>query len=291
MGADEAPCPSRVRVSATVFLAVLLAALLHAAWNAMVKGGRDKDVAMLAVVLGSAPFGAVAILVSPPPLPASWGYIALGAAVHCGYQLFLLAAYRMGDFTQVYPVARGSAPLIVAGVSVLLVGHALDAATLLGVALISGGLIAFALARALPQARALLPALATGAFIATYSLTDGLGARLAGTALGFYGWETVLNSVVAALAIAAWRPALLGRTWREGRGVALAGGGASFAAYAIVVWAFTEAPIAAVTALRETSIVFAMVIGVVVLRERVDWRRIAAAALTLAGAVTLRFAR
>ena len=140
-----------------------------------------------------------------------------------------------------------------------------------------------------PQAAAL--ALVTGGFIASYSLVDGLGARQAGTALGFYGWLAIVNAAVFTAIPAVRRPALLREPPRDGRSLLLAGGGASFGAYALVVWSFTQAPIALVTALRETSIVFALLIGVLALGERLDLAKVASTMATLAGAAMIRLGR
>ena len=175
-------------MSPTVFLAVLGAALLHACWNALVKGGSDKRVRMGAVVLGHVPFAAAALTFVPPPARESIPYL---IALHVGYQLFLLRSYESGDLTQVYPIARGSAPVIVALVSVGFLGVRLSRMELLAILVIATGILSLTLVRRADgqrNARAGLLALGTGGFIAAYSLVDGLGARVAGTALGFYGW-------------------------------------------------------------------------------------------------------
>ena len=272
--------------------AVLLAALLHASWNAVVKGGDDKLVSTLAVVIGHAVPGFVAAALLPVPDPASWPWIGLGAVLHVGYQMFLAAAYRDGDLAQVYPIARGSAPLIVALVSVTLLGVALATAEIAAILLIATGIISIGAARAgRADPRTLATALATGGFIAAYSLSDGTGARLSGSPVAFYAWMTLLNATFSAAILARLRPGALFSLHRRAPGAFWFGGLASFAAYALVVWAFTQAPIALVTALRETSIVFALVIGAVFLREKVDLARIAATFVTLSGVILLRLGR
>lgn len=280
----------------TVFLAVLLAALLHATWNALVKGGLDKHVAMTAVVLGHMP---LALLVLPfVPLPALAGlpWLFVGIGLHLGYQLFLIAGYRAGDLTQVYPIARGSAPLIVAAVSVGLLGVTLAPAELTAIALIAAGILSLALVRRADgtrNPRAATMALGTGGFIAAYSLVDGAGARASGTALGYWTWAALGNAVLYCAFIAWTRPGLIRQLPRDRRvmRMGLIGGSASYLAYAIVVWAFTQAPIALVTALRETSIVFALLIGVFFLRERLDLAKVVSTLVTILGAGLLRFAR
>lgn len=278
----------------TVFLAVLGAAALHALWNAFVKGAADKHVSMAAIVLGHAPIAAAALLFAPAPDPASWPYLVAGAALHTAYQLFLLASYRTGDLTQVYPIARGTAPMLVAGISVLFLGVELAPGELLAVVTIGIGIMSLAVVRqsdGLRNPRAAQLAFATGCFIAGYSLIDGLGARQAGTALGFYGWLALVNAALFSAIMAVTRPGVLTRLRREGRRALVFGGSASFAAYGLVIWAFTQAPIALVTALRETSIIFALLIGVFFLKERLDLAKLVSVAVTMAGAIILRFSR
>ena len=280
-------------MTTTVFLAVLLAAALHAVWNALVKSGGDAHGAMAGVVVGHVPVALVAVLLSPLPAAAALPWLLAGIALHVLYQLCLLGAYRVGDLTQVYPIARGSAPMIVAAVSVGAFGAVLAPLELAAILVIGTGILSLAIVRradGLRNRRAGLLALATGTMIAGYSLSDGMGARVAGTALGFYGWLALGNTLAFVALTAVLRPDLRPRLLRPGwRGTA--GGTASFAAYALVVWAFTQAPIALVTALRETSIVFALLIGVFALGEKLDLGKVAATMATLLGAVMLRIAR
>lgn len=276
-----------------IFLIVLLAALLHATWNALVKGGADKVTAMVAVVLGQAMFGALSLVFAPMPPLAAWPWLLIGVLLHLGYQLFLVSAYRFGDMTQVYPIARGVAPLLVAGVSALFLGITFTSMQLAAIALIALGIASISMVRSADgvfQGKAATLALITGGFIASYSLIDGIGARIAGTSLGFYGWLAALNGLLLAVLARFWRPGLTTRALRQPRLLVL-GGGASFMAYALVIYAFTQAPIALVTALRETSIVFALLIGVSFLKEPLNLLKVIATATTLAGAALLRFAR
>ena len=278
----------------TVTLVVVLAAFLHAAWNFFVKSGSDKALGMTAVVLGHAPFAALAILVSPLPDAAALPYVLAGALLHVGYQLFLLASYRVGDLSQVYPLARGGAPLLVAGVSVGLLGASLSTLELAAIAVIAGGIMSLALVRrsdGLRNGKAATLAVTTAVFVASYTLVDGLGARVAGTALGFYGWLSLLNAVVFAAVMAVTRPGMVGRVVTAEWKLALRGGGASFGAYALVTWAFTVAPIPLVAALRETSIVIALLLGVFVLKERLDLMKVVSTLCTLLGVCLLRLGR
>ena len=246
---------------------------------------------MTAVTIGQGVAG-VAVLPLAPALDwqGAWPWLAAGVALHLGYQLALIAAYRLGDLSQVYPIARGTAPALVALASAAVLAEPLSTLQGVAVACVAGGVLALSLLRgAGGDVRAVLFALLTGTMIAGYSMVDGLGARAGGSPLGYFGWLALINAV-AFLALASWwRPAVMAPALRDLRGV-LGGGGASFAAYAIVVWAFTQAPIALVTALRETSVVFALALGALLLGEGVGPRRIAAAVLVVAGAALLRLA-
>lgn len=281
-------------MTTAVFVAVLGAALLHAIWNAMVKGGDDKLLGMAAVTIGHLPLAFACLLVVPLPHVEALPWMVAGAALHFGYQMFLINSYRIGDLTQVYPIARGSAPLIVAAISVTLLGVELAPLELLAIVVIGTGIVSLGLVRradGLRNGRAATLALVTGGFIASYSLVDGTGARLAGTAVGYYSWLALANAGLMAAFVAIRARGTLTRLGGPGRLAFLVGGSASFVAYAIVTWAFTQAPIALVTALRETSIVFALLIGVTVLREPLNLAKVASTMTTLLGAAMLRWTR
>ena len=281
-------------MSLSVFLTVILAAALHAGWNAMVKGGKDKYLGTASVVIGQAVFAIPTLFFVPAPDPSSFMLILAGIGLHLGYQFFLMASYSAGDLTQVYPLARGSAPLIVALVSTVFLGLTLQPIELAAIGMIGLGIMSIALvgrSDGLHNRRAAALALVTGCFIASYSLVDGLGARAAGTALGFYGWLTIGNALTFCGIAAVTRPASLKRVPTEGLRMMLVGGGASYAAYALVIWSFTQAPIALVTALRETSIIFALLIGVFVLRERLSLAKVLSTMMVLAGVLMTRLGR
>ena len=281
-------------MSTLVFLTVIGAALLHASWNAMIKGGADKRLSMGALVLGHLPIAFIAIAFVPIPEAASWPYIFAGIALHMGYQLFLLQSYKIGDLTQVYPIARGSAPLIVTVVSVFFLGIALTSLQLAAVALIGLGILSLGLVRRADSAqnrKAAILALGTGCFIASYSLVDGLGARLAGTSLGYYSYLSIGNGLCMVVYLGVTGPSVFKDMLTKGRAAFVIGGSASFLAYAMVTWAFTQAPIALVTALREVSIVFALLIGVVFLKERLNVAKIISTILTLLGVILLRISK
>jgi len=281
-------------MSTTVFIVVIGAALLHASWNALVKGGSDKLLGMSAVIIGHLPFAVIALFFVPAPAVESYPYLCGGILLHAGYQFFLLQSYKVGDLTQVYPIARGSAPLLVALFSVFVLKVDLSQIELLAVGVIGIGILSLGLVRAQDGERnphAALFAIATGCFIASYSLVDGMGARLAGTSLGFYAWLSIANGLVMIAYVVKVQPSILKQLMTSHKPLFMAGGGASFAAYSIVTWAFTQAPIALVTALRETSIVFALLIGVLFLKERIDLIKVFSTFTTLAGALLLRFGR
>lgn len=277
-----------------VFVAIIGAALLHASWNALIKGGADKRASMGAVVLGHAPLALIALAFVPLPSVESLPYLLAGILLHFGYQLFLMQSYRMGDLTQVYPIARGSAPLIVALFSVLVLGVHLAAIEILAITVIGAGVLSLALVRRADgghNGHAAMLALTTGGFIAAYSLVDGLGARLAGTSLGFYSWLAIGNAILVVLYLSFTAPSTLRDIATSGHRVFVLGGSASFIAYALVTWGFTLAPIALVTALREVSIIFALLFGVFFLKERIDLVKVFATMTTLLGVVLLRFAK
>jgi len=275
----------------SVMIIVILAALLHASWNFLVKATDDKYLSMSAVVIGRAPFAMVTMLFSPFPSMESLPYVFIGALLHVGYQLFLLASYRLGDLSQVYPLARGIVPMIVTVVSSTVLGVKFLPSEFFGIIIIAAGISSLSLVRRHDgqfNRRAVFCSLMTGGFIAAYSLVDGTGARQAGTALGFYGCLSVVNALIFALIMRFLRPGTIKNVFSEKYQLALKGGGFSFFAYTIVIWAFTQAPIALVTALRETSIIFAMLLGIYVLKERFNLVKVIATIFILLGMVMLR---
>jgi drug/metabolite transporter (DMT)-like permease len=275
----------------TVFLAVLGAAIMHAGWNAIVKVGLDRFSSILLMSLAQ---GALALLLMPffaAPLAAAWPWLVASALLHTGYKMFLIRAYEHGDLSQVYPLARGTAPLIVALVGAIFLGETMTPGRTAAVIAIGLGVIVMsrggsALDR-LPR-KALLYALGTACFTASYTLADGVGARIAQTASGFTLWMFAGDALSMAFCAFAMRGkrAFSGLlpAWRGG----IAAGGLSLGSYWIAIWAFTLAPLAMVAALRETSVLFAMLIGVFMLGERAGIWRWAAGALIVAGVVLMR---
>jgi drug/metabolite transporter (DMT)-like permease len=274
-----------------VFVAVLAAAAMHAGWNAVVKVGLDRLSSILLLALASAAIGIVLLPFFPFPQAPSWGWIVASALIHSGYKLALVRAYEHGDLSQVYPLARGTAPLVVAVAGAAFLGETPTFLKLLAVVSIALGVCLMAwkggAARAMPP-KALGYALATAAFTASYTLVDGIGARLSGSASGYILALTILDGASTCAFAAALRGAGvlkgLAPAWRTG----LLLGGLSLASYWIAVWAFTRAPIALVAALRETSVLFAVLIAIVALKERAGPSRIAAASLITCGIVLMR---
>jgi drug/metabolite transporter (DMT)-like permease len=274
-------------VTLSVFLAVLFAALLHAGWNAVVKLGLDRfsSILLLALVQGGI---ALALLpFAPLPAPAAWPWVLLGSGLHTGYKLFLIRAYGHGDLSQVYPLARGTAPLVVTVAGALFLGEAPTLVRAAAVLAIAGGIILMA-GRGGFGKGGVLWALGTAGFTASYTMADGVGARIAGSATGFAMWMFTLDGLLMLLvALAVRGPAALAAlapAWRSGS----AAGAMSLGSYWIAIWAFTQAPLAMVAALRETSVLFAMLLGAFWLRERMAPRRWAAGGLILAGIVLMR---
>jgi drug/metabolite transporter (DMT)-like permease len=273
-------------------LLVLLAACLHAGWNALLKLGNDRLLTMT-LIIGVGGAAALPLLpFLPVPAAASWPFLLLSAALHLGYFFFLIKAYRDGDLGHVYPVARGVAPLLVAGGAALLAGERLSALGVCGIVLASGGIASLAFLGGRgplggDSRKAYCYALATGGFIAAYTLSDGFGVRLSGNAIGYIAWLFFLSAAALGAATLAARGGQLfaytRRYWRPG----LVGGVMCALAYGIVIWALDEAAMAFVSALRETSVVFAALLSAFLLKEAFGPGRLLAAAAVAAGVALL----
>lgn len=270
----------RFAVENHVFMAVLLAAFLHAGWNSVVKVGTDRVSTILLLTLVQA---AIAILLLPfvaQPAIESWIWILASAALHTGYKVFLMKAYSHADLSQAYPLARGSAPLIVTVWSALFLGATFTPSSVAAILAISLGVLLMATkSSSLGRMRgsSLFWALGTAGFTASYTLVDGVGARIAATSSGYILWMVIGDAIglMTFAALTRGRPAISAMlpAWKTG----CAAGAMSLASYWVAVWAFTQAPIALVAALRESSILFATIIAFLALRERVNrWRWISA---------------
>ena len=274
--------------SFTLFV-ILCAAALHASWNAAVKGGADKRLQMAAVTIGHMPFAALALFFAPPMDVAAWPLLILGAVFHFGYQIFLIEAYKLGDLSQVYPIARASAPVMATIFGALVLGDRLAPFELIGIAIIATGLLSTVGLRIqnVPH-KAALTALITGMSIASYSMSDGYGGRLGNSPIAFYGWLSLINGVLMAIYLRSTSPDSVPLLWTKSRLTLIGGGFASFCAYSLVMWAFTQAPIPVVMAIRESSILIAFGIGVVFLGEKLTRAKLIGTVVTIIGIITLR---
>ncbi len=275
---------------AVVILLVLLAAALHAAWNALVKIGGDRK---MATALVAAMTGIVCLPLLPfvdLPARASWPFIFASSAIHFGYYSGLARMYETGDFSLVYPLARGLAPLLVAIAAAFTAGETLDIWQMLGVSLVSFGIASLAFGRGWPRgdhATAILFAAFTCLTIAAYSLTDGFGVRRSDTSLGYIAWLFVID----AFPFPAYIALTHGRKfrfycrlhWPAGLGAAAM----SALAYGIVIWAMDHTALAGVVSLRETSVIFAAAIGALFMGESFGRWRIAAAITVTLGNVLI----
>jgi drug/metabolite transporter (DMT)-like permease len=280
----------------TTFVAalVLVSALAHAAWNAMLKGRQSEPLsatAGLAVVwvVGGLPFA----LWFPAPSVASWPHLGASIAIHLGYLALLVAAYEKGDLSVVYPIARGLPPVLVAGAAWLVVGERLSPSGLVGLTLVASGVFYLGFDAVSGQSgtrrrASVALALVTALFIAGYTMVDGVGVRLSDSPFGYVMWlMTGEGALFALYAFARGGRPLAARVW-AGRRAAIVAGVLSAGGYAVALWAMNQAPIALVAALRETSVVFAAVLGTLVLGEPFGRRRIIAAALVAAGIAAIR---
>ena len=275
----------------TVFLFVLFSAILHAIWNSMASKYKNKNVSIPAIVYGHVPACIVAVIILPMPSVESFPYIILSALIHQGYQNFLLTAYQTGKFTTVYPVARGFGPLVATVISVIFLGVYLKVFTLLSILLISAGVIFIGLfsKSVLKNNKILYTSLTTGVFIGIYSVIDGHGARISMSAISYMSWVFIFSALFFPIVLKFRKQKnILRKTLTEGKFIFWVGGFFSYIAYVITVWAFTKAPIPMVSALRESSIIFAIFIGYFYLKEKISLYTILSILLIFAGVIGLK---
>jgi drug/metabolite transporter (DMT)-like permease len=274
-----------------VFLAVLFAALMHASWSALIKHQDEPRAISLAVAMGGGLIASVLAFFLPLPAPASWPFLLGTTIFHLIYFQTTIAAYRYGDLTLTYPIARGMAPALASGLALAFLGESPSAIGWFGVGLIVlGALMTASDGFRLDQRgrRAVMFALAAAGATACYTLADGQGARVSGHALSFSAWLMILMAGANLIAMRLmFGGEMVGRAFKR-LPIGFVGGAASFGSYAIALWAMTKAPISVVAALRETSIAFAVLLGLVFLKEQPRMWRLIGATVILAGAATLR---
>jgi len=276
-------------LSVGVVALVLGSALCHAAWNAMLKGGADRMWFMVALCVVMGGTSALALPFVPFPAPASWPYLAGSIFVHVVYNLLLVRMYASGELGQTYPIARGSSPLLVTLFAFAVAGETLTPWKVGGIVLVSGGIFSLGLLGRHLSLRVVPLALLIGATIAIYSVIDGIGARLAGHSVGYSAWMFFLWAIILGGSYAARHGASVLAHSRAEMLNALGGGIIGVAGYTIVIWAMTVAPMGPVSALRETSVVFAAIIARIYLKEALTMGRMASCIAIAAGAAMLGF--
>jgi drug/metabolite transporter (DMT)-like permease len=274
-------------LSVTVTLAVLAAAVTHAVWNAVAHGIKDQTLAFALIGVGGLVAGIPLVVVTVMPRGDCWPYLLASVAIHVFYNLLLMQCYRLGEFGQVYPLARGTSPLVVTILAAIFIHEHLALPQVAGVLVVSAGLAVLVLAGRRPGRAAFLAAVGTGLTIAAYTTVDGVGVRLSGSPVGYIGWLMVLESLgVPMFALTRRRDVLL----KQPKRILLAGlaaGALSVLAYGLVLWAQTRGALAPIAALRETSVIFGAIIGTLIFREPFGRTRIAATVLVAAGIILL----
>ena len=274
-----------------VFLAVLGGALLHASWNVLVKSSDDKSLdTALIHLLGSLVAVPLVLWVGLPPA-AAWPFLLMSLVIHVGYYTALAGAYEHGDMGLTYPLMRGLAPLLVAISASFVLGETLSPGGWIGVLAISAGVLALGLsAQALAAPKAVAFALANAVTIMLYTLVDAQGVRTGGNALQYVATLFMLDGWPFALLVFLRRRGKVLAYARQRWPLALGGAIASLGSYGIALWAMTQAPVAMVSALRETSVLFGALLGVWLLKEAFTLRRVVATCAIVAGAMALRLA-
>ncbi len=273
-----------------VFLAVLGAAVLHALGNALIKLRTSKVGGMVILSIVEVPIGLAVVLFTPAIDPAAVPWVLAAGCTHFAYKFFLTYAYDRGDLSRVYPIARGAAPMVVALVGAVFLADAVTGREYLAIAVLAAGILL--MARGVftsGEDRKLLPfALGSALATATYTLIDGMGARVSGSPAAYVAWVFVADGTFFTLGMLALRGwGVIPRDWHAWRMGAFASV-ASYGAYAVSIWAMTLAPIAVVAALRETSILFAVLIGWLVFGERMGREKAIASVVIVAGVMLTR---
>lgn len=274
-------------MSAAVIGLALSAAILHAAWNAFLRSGGDRLWTVTVMSFASTVVALPFVFIYPLPASGAWLYIVLSAALQVGYSIFLVAAYRYGELGQVYPIVRGTVPLLVTFGGFIITGDELNSYQIAGVVLVALGIMSLALGKGRASTSSILFALVTGAIIAAYATVDSIGVRQTGQSGAYTAWVLVLYGAFLLVAFLVLRRRLVvdfraPDTWK-----ALGGGLVAMVAYGVIVAAFALGPAGPITALRETSVVFAVLIGWLFLGEALAIRRIIACVIVASGAILL----
>ncbi|MBB3389733.1 drug/metabolite transporter (DMT)-like permease [Rhizobium sp. BK275] len=270
-----------------VVLLVLFGALLHATWNAIIKAGTDKSLDAALISAGGAVASLPFLLLLPLPQPQAWPFIGASAILQFAYFQLVAAAYRAGDIGLVYPLMRGAAPLLIVATSGFILGENLTGRALAGTMTICAGILTLAFEARHGSRHAIMLALVNACVIATYTYVDGIGARLSGNAVSYTLWMSLLPPVLLLTwAVSQRGLATVGKHVRRNWWRGLIGGAGSIASYGLALWAMTKAPVATVAALRETAILFALAISVLVLKEKASvWRYLAGIIIALGGLI------
>ena len=258
----------------------------------MVKKGDNKYVSLTAIVLGHVPISIIVIFFTPIISVHGLPYIFISAIFLTGYEWCLLSAYRLEDYTKVYPIARGTAPIFIIIISLFLFGLNISKFELIGVLVISFGIIILSLQniKTFKNYSATMYALGTGLFISCYSITDGFGGRLSASPLNYTAWLMILNAVIfSILLIIMNKQEVVKKVFSEEKKTFFIGGTLSYTVYGTIIWAFTQAPVPLVAALRETSIIIALMIGAIFLNEKLNILKISAVLTIFFGVILLKF--
>jgi len=274
-------------LSVSVIGLALFAAILHASWNAFLRSGADRFWTMTVMTLAMTVAAVPVALILPLPAAESWSYLVGSAFFQLAYGLLLVAAYRQGELGQVYPIIRGSAPLLVTFAGLVFAGEVLLPLAMLGVGCVVIGIMLLALGKGRASLSSMLYALATGVSIAGYSTVDAIGIRISGNTAAYITWVFVLPGILLAVAFVVIRGHLRIDPRSRETVKAVGGGLVSLVSYGAVLLAYSMAPAGPVSALRETSVVFAVLIGWLFLGETLSVKRIAACLVVAAGAILI----
>ena len=274
-----------------VFTAVIIASMFHATWNGMVKKHSNKVTALSAIILGHVPISIIAVIFLPMPSFDSLPYIIVSAFIHQGYNWFLLKSYSLGDLTKVYPIARGFGPIIATIISIFFLGLIISKASILSISLVCAGILIISLFgyKTINNLNIIKYSLITGFFIGLYTVIDGYGARVSLSAISYMSWGFILSAMLFPILLKINKYDNIFRNIiNDGKAIFWIGGSISYLVYGVVIWGFTKAPIPMVSALRESSIVFVIFIGIFFLDEKINLAKIISIILIFFGVIGLK---